>query len=98
MRVPNSRFLIPNFGLRRQSLINSRAIQPELLELLSGVELMPEVERDARLRRPRARIDRVDEAEQRSSEVFRAQPVDGRQLTLHDLVLDVRARQDRVHQ
>src|SRR5438552_10874148 len=96
-QIPNSKFLLPVVPLRRKRLVDRRAIEAQLLEVPSGVELLPEVERDARLRRSRTPEDDVDQAEQRSGEVFRAQPVDGRQLTFHDLVLDVPARDDRVH-
>ena len=39
----------------RQRLVDRRAIEPQLFELLRGVELLPEIEGDRRLRRARAR-------------------------------------------
>ena len=70
-----------------------------LLELLRGVELVPEIERDLRLRRARLRQDLVDEPEQRAGEVLRLAADRRPPAALDDRVLQrARSDDDRVHQ
>ena len=79
-----------------QRLVNRRPVQPQFLELLCGVELLPEVERHSRGGGARTRPDPVDEAEQRSGEVLCPQPFDRGQLSVDNRVLQRGIRHDRV--
>src|SRR5258708_23109224 len=75
-----------------QGLIDGRAIEPELFQLLRGVELPPEIEGHVRRRGAGRREGAIDEAEQRTREVLRSQPADGGELTVDDPILQLRVR------
>jgi len=82
----------------RERLVDRRAVQPELLERLRGVELMPEVVGDVRRRRPGRSQDFVDESKQRSCKIPGPQTIHGGSLAFDDRVLKTGIRDDRVHQ
>ena len=85
-------------GLFRQGLVDAGSVQPELFELLRGVELPPEIERDPRLRRARRGQHVGHEAEKRAGEVLSLKTADGGQLPLNDRVLQFVVRHDGVDQ
>ena len=79
-------------------MVDGRAIHPQLLQLLRGVELSPEIEGDVRRGGPRTGQHPIDEPEQGAGEVLRLQPFDGGELAFDNPVLQIRIRDDRVDQ
>src|SRR5215471_10047879 len=72
----------------RKRLVSRRTIQAELLELLRGVELPPEIEGHPRRWRSQTCQDAVHETEQRAGEILRAQPAHRGELAVDDAILE----------